>query len=168
MVLQFILHGDLKDADLKKIINVKSIAWPYSEEKQLKWINDNIKEDDVHVLLLDDYQNMTAYLNMVSISFIINNIEYSGYGIGNVCAVKRGEGHGAILMNKLNEYFVSNKIIGLLFCKKDLLEFYKKQGWNILSQDKILVQGIGNQSEMMILNYDYSSIEKLTYSDRIF
>lgn len=168
MIIQYILHKELNDENLKKIIDIKSIAWPYSFEKQLKWIENNIKDEDIHVLLLDDNNAITAYLNMVSINFTINNVNYSGYGIGNVCASKRGSGKGALLMHKLNKYFVDNKIIGLLFCKEELLNFYNKQGWKHLSEDKVIVNGINDQVKIMILNYGHDSIEKLIYTQRIF
>ena len=49
--LILIPHKEVTSKQLEEIIKIKSKAWPYSFEKQLEWINTNLKETDIHVLL---------------------------------------------------------------------------------------------------------------------
>jgi hypothetical protein len=167
MSIKYLVHNEIEDKDLQSVIDIKSIAWPYSVENQLQWIKNNISNEDVHVLLLDENDAVTAYLNMIAIDFEINGKKHSGFGVGNVCASEKGSGNGANLMREINRYFVENKKIGLLFCKEGLLGFYKKQGWYLIPDEKIAVEGINKHTHIMILNFN-SDIEQLTYSGKIF
>ncbi len=167
MSVKYLVHNKIDDENLKRIIAIKSIAWPYSYENQVQWINDNIDNEDIHVLLLDENDVVTAYLNMIAIDFEINGKIHSGFGIGNVCASKKGSGNGVKLMQEIKTYFVKNEKIGLLFCKEGLLSFYKKQGWDLIPHGKSVVEAINRQIHTMILNFN-SDIEHLTYNGKIF
>ena len=167
MNVKYLFHNKIEEKELHSIIEIKSIAWPYSFENQSKWIKNNINNEDIHVLLLDENDTVVAYLNMISIDFEINGKIHSGLGIGNVCASKKGSGNGTILMQEINRYFVENKKIGLLFCKEGLLSFYKKQGWDLIPNEKIAIEGISKQIYTMILNFN-SDIEYLTYKGKTF
>lgn len=167
MIVKYLVHSEIENKDLQRVIEIKSIAWPYSFENQLEWIKNNIKNEDVHVLLLDENTAVTAYLNLIDIDFEINGETHSGFGIGNVCASKKGDGNGANLMQEINRYFVENKKIGILFCKDGLLSFYKKQGWDLIPDEKIAVVGINKQTYTMIFNFN-GDLEHLTYNGKIF
>lgn len=168
MIIKYVCHQELNNSDLERIIHVKSIAWPYSRENQLKWIENNIKNDDIHVLLFDENKTIIAYLNLILVDFVINGENYSGYGIGNVCAARKGNGDGGMLMSEIKKYFITHKMIGLLFCKEETVDFYKKYGWEALPKSRTIVHGIGEEIKVMIINYDYNSIEQLVYKQKIF
>lgn len=128
MVLEIVKHRDILFRDLLRAIAVKCVAWPYSIESQVKWIIDNIDDEDMHVFLREDTNDL-AYMNLVKISFSVNNTDFKACGIGNVCAVEKGKGYGRELMNKVNDYLTEKQICGLLFCKDALVPFYKQYGW---------------------------------------
>ena len=134
MELVVIKHRDILFRDLLRAIAVKSIAWPHPLESQVRWIVDNIGDDDGHVFLKEGSEDL-AYMNLVKINFIANNTEYMAYGIGNVCAAVKGKGYGRELMNRVNDYIKRKKMCGLLFCKDTLVPFYKQYGWEEVKRD---------------------------------
>ena len=145
MELEIITHRDILFKDLLRAIAVKSIAWPHPIESQVKWIIDNIDEEDEHVFLKEGSIDL-AYMNLVKISFTANDTDYMAYGIGNVCAAEKGKGYGRELMNRVNDYLKEKKICGLLFCRDALVPFYKLYGWEEVKRDvckePVLAEGI--------------------------
>lgn len=145
MKLEIIKHRDILFRDLLRAIDVKSIAWPHPIESQLKWIIDNIDDEDEHVFLKEGSIDL-AYMNLVKISFTANDTDYMAYGIGNVCAAEKGKGYGRELMNRVNDYLKEKKICGLLFCRDALVPFYKLYGWEEVKRDvckePVLAEGI--------------------------
>lgn len=134
--IEFLSHNSITKNQLDEIISIKSIAWPYSYESQLTWLSNNLKKDDKHALL---YLNgsLVAYLNLIRIRLSINGISRSGYGIGNVCAKERGKGWGVELIVRTNFYITKLNYLGLLFCKKELVNFYMSNNWNLIEKEKI-------------------------------
>ena len=134
MELEIIKHRDILFRDLLRAISVKSVAWPHSVESQVKWIIDNIEDEDEHVFLKEGTRDL-AYMNLVRISFTANDTDFMAYGIGNVCAAEKNKGYGRELMNRVNEYIKEKRICGLLFCKDALVPFYKLFGWEEVKRD---------------------------------
>ena len=161
---KIIQHADISQKDLDEIINIKSVAWPYSYKKQVEWININIKDSDSHLLLLSE-NKVVAYLNLISIELIIDNCNYIGLGVGNVCAIEKGQGYGVELMKKVNQFITRQDYLGLLFCKTSLVNFYIKNNWNIIEKKRLELSFANNNIETMIFN---SSLlfNKLTYKGR--
>lgn len=145
-------NSDMTKELLDKIIRIKSVAWfHYGYEQQLMWIEHNINSNDIHVILLED-DIPVAYLNLISIEFSINGNKSQGYGIGNVCALRTGLGYGKELMNITNQYLISGKKTGVLLCKENLVDFYKKTNWVLLDR------------KIVLLNFDNSHIELMVYN----
>ena len=128
MELEVIKHKDILFKDLRRAIDIKSVAWPFPLESQIKWISDNIDDEDEHVFLKDDSKDL-AYMNLVKITFWANNKEYKTFGIGNVCTAIKGKGYGGELMRRVNAYLREKCHCGLLFCKDGLVPFYKLYDW---------------------------------------
>lgn len=145
MELEIIKHKDILFRDLLRAIAVKSIAWPHPLESQVRWIVDNIDDNDEHVFLKEGSQDL-AYMNLVSITFTANDTDYVSYGIGNVCAAEKGKGYGRELMNRVNDYLKEKRICGLLFCRDALVPFYKLYGWEEVKRDvceePVLTEGV--------------------------
>lgn len=128
MELEIIKHRDILFRDVIRAIVIKSVAWPYPIESQIKWIVDNLDEEDEHVFLKEGTE-VLAYMNLVKITFTVNATDYMAFGIGNVCASEKGKGYGRELMTRVNDYIKQNKHCGLLFCRTALVPFYKLYGW---------------------------------------
>lgn len=132
--LLFITHQNLTSDFLETICALKSVAWNYPIEDQKKWIELNVKPNDIHVLLVDN-GDYTAYLNLVQTSITTkeNNL-IEVVGVGNVCAKVQKKGYGSALMSMLMDYFTEKNEIVILLCKKELIPFYKNFGY-VLDQE---------------------------------
>ena len=159
-------HSKITPELLDKIIKLKSVAWSYSYEEQKKWIYRNIKNNDIHVLLLKN-DEIISYLNLIDIELLINGKKKKAFGIGNVCAVEKGKGFGREIMKQVNQFIIERKRIGLLFCKIELVEFYKKNCWSIILKDKIILPFDKTNIETMIFNQN-ETINGLKYNGKTF
>jgi len=151
---------------LEDIIRIKSVAWPYDVEKQTAWINNNISENDLHVILRKKEENV-AYLNLIDITLGVNDKEHKGYGIGNVCAIEKGKGYGLKLMLQVNKLLKDEQRIGLLFCKPALVKFYESAEWQLIDKCKVFVRL--EDSDIMTMAYNLQKdTSKLIYGEKIF
>lgn len=144
--LSIIRHKDADASILERVIAIKQKAWPYPIESQMTWIQSNLSDDDLHVILTHEGKDV-AYMNLVIITFTVNNnTEYMAYGIGNVCAAIKGEGYGGELMRRVNAYLREKRHCGLLFCKEGLVPFYKLYDWKEVNhnacKEPTLTEGI--------------------------
>ena len=146
-------HKEITTTLLDEVIQIKSIAWPYSYEKQLEWIYNNLKKSDIHVLLYLN-ESLVAYLNLIEIEFKIDGDLKNGYGIGNVCAREIGKGWGKGIIKDSNTYLARNNKIGLLFCKDSLVDFYKNYNWRLIDKSRIKVSFQNESIETMIFNFN--------------
>jgi len=167
--MKVIPHKALSIEVLDQIVEIKQKAWAYSRESHLKWINANIKDDDLHVLIIKE-GNIIAYLNLVLVSLEINNQNINGYGIGNVVSAVRGAGYGKLIMESINQYFVDNDVVGFLFCKPGLVAFYRKFYWRELDQNVISISAIdGRKDEVNCMIYNFQSqVESIIYDGPLF
>ena len=165
MELQLIKHKDILFRDLLRVVDIKSISWPYPVESQLKWIIDNVCEDDIHVLLRDKETDI-AYLSLSQVSALIDGQQTAFSGVGCVCSRYHGRGAGETLIKKANNYLISCKKKGLLFCKDNLIDFYKKYDWILLPNDRVIFDSPHLDVFTMVYNCDI--IGKMEYGDRFF
>lgn len=143
------LHVDMSKLDLDRVIEIKSKQWPYSYHEQLEWMAKNLKDTDIHVILRKDEKDV-GYLNLIDIDIMVDYKLTKAFGVGNVCAVSRGQGYGYEIMKLANQYMIQVKSIGLLFCKEPLIKFYKQLDWEILKNKN---DELGcNEFKLMIFN----------------
>jgi hypothetical protein len=147
----FIQHDKINRSLLDEIIQVKTVAWPYSNEQQLNWIKNNLKDSDIHALLYDN-EKVVAYLNLVKVEIQIDSKRSSALGVGNVCAAQKGKGWGKVLMTKVNEYLVEENSIGLLFCKDKLVKFYNENNWLLLEKEQQLISNLNPEIYTLAYN----------------
>lgn len=91
MKLEIIKHYDILFRDLLRAISIKSVAWPYSLESQVRWMVDNLHENDKHIFLKDDDKDV-AYMTLSPVSGIMNNAPVAFMGVGCVCSANPGMG----------------------------------------------------------------------------
>lgn len=166
MEIEIFKHSEIDIASLKQIINVKSIAWPYTLAEQLRWIAKNLNNDDLHVLLKSD-DNAIAYLNLIEIEVYVDGSSRKAYGLGNVCAKEKGKSYGTELMKKVNDFLIEKNHIGILLCKSNLVEFYRKNGWSLLGKNKIQLSFNNDEIQTMFFNHD-ENFEHLLYLGKPF
>lgn len=162
--IKIVKHNDLLKNQIDKIIALKNIFWKYTYESQIAWLKNNLQSNDLHLMLFED-ENLVAYLNLVNIKLLLNDVTYTAFGVGNVCTAKSGKGYGRKLMNELNKYILEYNSIGALFCQQDLAFFYKKFNWQKMESH---ICHIENQTvSMMIFNYNLP-IVKVKYDGKLF
>lgn len=164
--LKVIQHSKITKFDLDEIIRIKSVAWIYPYEKQLEWINNNLNDADLHLLLYED-EKAVAYLNLILIDLMFDTIPYCAFGVGNVCAIKKGKGYGTELMKKTNQYIANENSIGFLFCKMNLIVFYKMFDWDVVDENKLNLSFQNENIITMLFNFNLP-FNKLNYNKRVF
>lgn len=164
--IKAILHKELTSSLLDKIIMVKTAAWPYPYEEQKKWIDNNIKDSDIHFLLLKK-NKAVAYLNLIDIEVDIDNCRKKAFGVGNVCAIEKGKGYGKELIKQTNQYIIEKKRVGLLFCKKELVDFYKRFDWSVVEKEELVLAFNNFNIETLVCNQPVT-ITKLQYNGKSF
>ena len=147
----YIQHSELTQSLLDEIIKVKTFAWPYNYDEHCKWIKNNLKNSDIHVLLYDG-DTALAYINLIDIKINIDHVDLNGFGIGNVCAIEKGQGWGKEIILKVNNYLFENNKVGLLFCKMELLKFYIENGWVMTTNEQIYFSNISDTVNTLVYN----------------
>lgn len=158
-------HSKVSSQEVLNICKIKSIFGKYSLDSQLKWLDNNINQDDIHFMLQEE-SSLVAYLNLIKISVEINNKQYNCLGIGNVCSIKKGKGYGKVIMEKLNIYLTHNNIIGLLFCKDELVPFYKLFHWDLICAENVTI--LLNDININTMVFNKTNIYSIKYTSKSF
>lgn len=162
----FVQHNKLTPSLMQEIIKVKCIAWPYNYNEHLKWIENNLNNSDIHVLL---YQNerILAYLNLVEISIQFDGCDLQGFGIGNVCAAEKGQGWGGEIISRVNQFLLKNDLVGLLFCKEGLVKFYTENRWERVNEAKLDILKSSSEINVLVFNPPFE-FENIRYQGDLF
>lgn len=164
--IQLIRHKNIDVSTLDRVIALKQSAWPYPKESQQSWIQANLKDDDLHVILMEGDKDV-AYLNLCAVHCEINGVETKCLGIGNVCSYIKGQGYGNKLMKYTNEWLKENNQTGLLFCHERVALFYEKCGWMSIDNGLCTIEGI--TPDVLIYAYNLSCpVNSIKYQDRLF
>ena len=166
MDIKVIHHKDIDKNSLLEICKIKSVFGDYTIESQVKWIKENINDNDIHFLLYNS-EKLVGYLNVVIVDVKVDNETEKVYGVGNVCVNNKGKGVGKELMQELNNFIVEKGKMGLLFCKENLINFYTKCNWETINLDSIKTVNTNPKVVTMVFNKQ-SIISKLEYSGKLF
>ena len=163
--IKLISHNEITNNELNEVIKIKSSQWKYSYEEHLYWIKKNLHESDIHVLLYLK-KKAVAYVNLIDINLVLNGENKKGYGIGNVCAIEKGKGYGLEIMKEVNKIILNSNLIGVLFCKELLLNFYKQTGWKQLESKYFKISR--DDIKVMVLNVPDTKNLLIEYDGIIF
>ena len=140
--LTSIISSDLKVNQIKSICMLKNKQWKFGIKSQLEWFKKNIKKNDIHNLFyikskligytllrkracrIDGTQKKIKYLLFDT---IILDKSFRNKKLSNVMMIFNN------LVIKKSKYF------SFLICKKKLINFYKKNQWNVLNKNKIQI-----------------------------
>lgn len=167
--LEIIPHQNITSEELSEIIQIKTTAWDYDYDSQVKWIKENLKATDLHVFLVDKQEKL-AYLNLQAIEININGKITPCLGIGNVVSKRKGEGLGRILMDKVKGFLLKENTLGLLFCKSSLVGFYERSSWKVISKEKLNIPKLDLVDATiytMIFNHN-NKVKELIYTNNLF
>lgn len=164
--LKKIKHANISKSELHEIIKIKSISWPYSFENQINWLKENITDSDLHLILMKDNVSV-AYLNLINIRLEIDKKIFDAFGIGNVCSIEKGMGYGGELIKQTNNYIKLKNRTGLLFCKDELIKFYKINDWKLVDKSLVILPFCEVEINAMIYN-SFEIRNEIKYNGRLF
>lgn len=165
MEFKFYLQSQLTKIYLDEIINLKNIYWHHSYNGHEKWIKNNIRDEDLHMLMFEN-NVLVGYLNLIKINVSIDNSVSSFLGIGNVCSKEKGKGYGKQLLMGVNNYLEFNNLQGMLLCKNELTDFYKKSNWLLISKN-LTNKSFSENINVMMYNFNLK-IMSFNYTGRNF
>ena len=145
----------LKKKQIKEICLLKDKEWKFGIKSQMNWFDRNIKRDDIHNLL---------YINTKLIGYTLLRKRFCKFN--NIAKKKtyllfdtlildkkfRKNNYSTLLMNFNNKIIQKKGLFSFLICKKKLVNFYKKNGWKILSKNRIKIADYKFSSFGMIFN----------------
>lgn len=164
--LKYLRHDQITPNIIDQIIKVKSVAWDFNYESQKDWIKYNLKDADIHMLLFQE-EKVIAYLNLIELDISVDALNYKAYGIGNVCAFKKGKGWGKELIKQTNKYLIKNNKVGLLFCREKLVNFYSKNDWVIINSNQLTLSKEDLEIYTMLFNLP-NKFKNITYLGHYF
>ena len=131
---------ELSDKDLYELIRLKQQYWAYDEVMQKEWFDNNIEPCDYHILVRSN-DSLLAYLNIVNINVDLNDKQIGMLGIGNVCVdqAHAKTGIGSVIIGIANSFIKSREMCGVLLCRNNVTGFYKKNQWNLVVSEKVIV-----------------------------
>ena len=145
--IEYIKHKEINNQKIKDIINLKSQFWLYDYDSQKKWIKENVKLEDEHILIYKESQLLGYGLilkrNCNIVDSIIVNEKY------------RGMGYGGYLINFINNKIEDN---GFLLCEKHNISYYKKYGWKKDNNIKIFNKKIKDNLYFMKYNLKINDV----------
>ena len=129
--IQFVRHENISGELIDEIVSLKNEVWHYPRESHLTWISDNIRPNDIHLILRNGQQTV-GYMNLVELCTNIPGYENNSWGVGNVCIHPefQGQSYGHLLMSLTNHFIFKYKALGILICRDRLVGFYEKCGWH--------------------------------------
>ena len=163
--IQIIKHSKASTHDLNRAIAIKQTAWPYPQESQLLWMQNNLQPNDLHFFLQEDGMDV-AYLNIAWVHVCLNGIDTLFAGIGNVCAKQIHGGYGKKLIENVVKELKEKKLPGILFCRNSLVGFYSKYNWCLINPKQISLPNDLKNINTMVCNI--GNIESIVYNDRNF
>ena len=155
---EVIEHAHLTDSRRDLIIELKQNYWKHDYESQKKWMAENLRPDDVHILMYDG-ESLIAYLTVSQIEVGLDGIKKKMLGIGNVCVKKdhSGTGLGKKCVLYANDYIVGQAAPGILLCHDHLCGFYSKCNWVTVNEGlrtEITVAHMPYEHMVMVINDD--------------
>lgn len=165
MELQVIPHKEIQPTDLMRIVAIKSAAWPFPVDSQLRWMDAHVQEEDRHIILRDGGHDR-AYLSLSPVKAQVNGEPVAFSGVGCVCTCFPGEGWGGRLMEEVGRMLEQERIPGLLFCHERMIPFYRKYGWEPVPAEHVCFAE--PHGDVCTMTLGWSGPGVLEYADRFF
>jgi len=145
----------LKEEQIKIICSLKKQFWNFDIKSQLDWFKKNIKKNDKHNFLFVN-KNFVGYTCLKIRTCIIKNlkkkIKYILFDTLIIDKKYRGKKLSKTLMNFNNKIIKKIGYFSILVCKKELVNFYKKNKWKKLNKKQIEFDDYAFKTNCMIFN----------------
>jgi predicted GNAT family N-acyltransferase len=146
----------LKDKDICQILNLKNSQWNYGISSQLKWFKNkkNVFKNDLHFYIKKN-KKIIAYVQLGKRKYVINS-KLENYILFRTLIVlkdERGKNLSKKIMNKVLKFIKNKKIPCFLLCKKKLIKFYEKYGFEKLNKKEFKLLDHKNLLYGMVYNF---------------
>ena len=153
----------------KKILYLKKIHYKFSLNSQKKWFKENVNDNDIHIVLMVD-KNVIGYNLLHENKCLIESKKKKVLNtifIFDTLIINknfRNMGLTKILMEKSNKIINAKKKLSILVCYKNLIMFYKKFDWRILTKKKLKYNHLSKDKFSMFYgkNLKLNNIKKIT------
>jgi hypothetical protein len=165
MEIKFITHSECSEDLLYNICTLKKQHWDYPVAEQIRWFNDNLSGNDIHVCIFDG-ENLIAYTTLVNIKYHIeDNAELDGLGIGSVCVDTNylNKKYGFFVVQIVSAFIRQKGLVGILLCKDELVSFYEKNNW-IKFTGELKVPGLNKSCNILATEAILSNVITLNKS----
>ena len=155
----------LKKKQILSICKLKNSYWNWTLKNQKNWFTKYIKNSDTCILLYVN-TNLVGYTCLRKRKVFIDNVSLNYWYLDSFIIHKnwRGEELAKILILYNNNYINKSKYSSFLTCQNNLVSFYSKFGWKILSKGKYKIL---NHKPIWFTNN--KSINGMTYNlDKIY
>jgi len=128
-VVSVVFGKDLSSEDLQ-IINA-SRKQEFNSQTPIAPIPDDENWNKPYFLVRDGNE-LVAFGRLHEVDVQFQNEQHSVLGIATIVALKKGEGYGKKLMQKMKEYIENTGKTAIGFCSSSMSGFYEKSGYGIL------------------------------------
>jgi len=155
--IKIIKNKNINKIQIKKIIKLKNSEWKYNYSSHIKWIKLFLKPYDLHFLLIKD-KKLIGYnlLRKRLITDNIKNFHKSDFFYFDTFIIDknfRKKGYAGYFINKINNYILKHKKLGLLLCKKIHIKFYQKYKWKKIIKEKFKFLDKKTRLNIMVINF---------------
>ena len=137
-----------------QISKLKDSQWNFGLKSQIKWIQKNVKKNDIHNLLYIK-SKLIGYTLLRRRSFNTSNQFKKKYLLFDTLIIHkdyRNKKLSKLMMVFNNTIIKETGFFSFLICKNDLVSFYKKNGWIKLNKKKTKVVDHAFSSNGMLYN----------------
>jgi hypothetical protein len=125
----------LKKKEIISICKLKNTQWKYGLKSQLKWFNENIKNNDIHNLLYLG-ESLVGYNLLRKRKFLFKGKFFFYLYFDTIIVLKkyRKMKIGKLICQFSAKIIKKAKLHSILICQNELLKFYKKYEWEKIAK----------------------------------
>lgn len=148
----FTPHKEISRAELSRIIRLKEQRCPRGYSSHLRWINENIRDEDIHVTVKGD-GCLIAYIDLIWTTVSRDGERLDFLGAGNLCVCKEKSGMGVcrFLLDSVGAYLLYKNVPSILLCRENVSDFYIERGWSPEKPRDIYIGG--QKTDCCLLSY---------------
>ena len=155
MNFKSIISKKLSSNDVNNICRIKNTHWKFGIQNQRNWFNKNVNKDDIHNLLYKN-KEIVGYNFLRKRTYKVGKRQIKKkYLYFDTLIIKkkyRNLGLGKKLMDLNSSVIKRNSTVSFLICKRNLYEFYKKNGWKFLNSNDSKIIDHNTKKKIMYLN----------------
>jgi hypothetical protein len=144
---------NLQKKYINQILSLKNKHWKHTIASQKKFFKDNINEEDLHIILLNK-NKLTGYVCLRKKKYLTKNKikKYLHFDTLIIEKYSRQMNYSNLLMNFTNKIIKNLSCFSILYCKKNLISFYKKYGWEIAKKKCDIIKSSNHKIKMIYNN----------------